>query len=79
MTGSLNIQIDDLTIIDNHLVSMDARIAIDDALDAPNHIAGRLIREVVKRALKMNLPPLLPESIEYSRFSIRSTTSSRWS
>ena len=71
MTGVLNIQIDDLTIEDNHLISMDAIISIDDAVQTPNRIEGRLIHEVVKRALKMSLPPLLPESIEYSRFGLR--------
>lgn len=71
MTGNLRVRIDDLTIRDNRLVGLDARIAIDDALERPNHIEGRLVRELVNRAFKVNLPPVLPETIEYTRFGLR--------
>jgi hypothetical protein len=71
MTGDLTLRIDDLTIKDNRIASLDASIRIQDAVDAPNHIEGRLIREVVSQLLKLSLPPVLPENIEYTRFGLR--------
>lgn len=71
MTGDLALQIEDLTVENNRIRSLDATIRIQDSVDRPNHIEGRLIREVVNRLLKLSLPPVLPENIEYTRFGLR--------
>lgn len=72
MTGTLSVRIDDLAIVDNRLVSLDATVQIEDADPAkPNIVEGRLLREVLGRALRLPIPPVLPEKIEYTRLGLR--------
>ena len=71
MTGNLRMVIDDLTIEDNQLVSLEAKLVVDEASDPPNWVAGALLRELVKQVLKLDLPPILPERIEYTRLGFR--------
>lgn len=71
MTGTLVVRIDDLTIVDNRLKSLDATLRVLDATENPNWVEGALLREVVRRALKITLPPFLPERIEYTKLGLR--------
>ena len=71
MSGCLNVTITDLTIEDNRLKSLDAALVVADALEQPNWVEGRLLREMISRALKIELPALLPERIEYTRLGLR--------
>lgn len=71
MSGNLRIQIDDLTIVDNRLASLNVEVRVDDALDSPNWIEGALLRELLARMLKIHLPPILPERIEYTRLGVK--------
>lgn len=71
MTGVLRVVIENLHIENNKLVALDADVRIAEATGQPHRVAGSLIRQIVNRALKMNLPPFLPETIEYTRFGMR--------
>lgn len=71
MTGMLRVVISDLEIRDNHINRLVADIRIDDQLPGPHRVSGRLIRELVSRIIKINLPPVLPESVEFSRLGFR--------
>lgn len=71
MTGSARIVIDDLNIEDNHVRSFAAKIVVNDAGPNPGTIEGRLIRELVARTMKIDLPPILPASIDYVRCGVR--------
>lgn len=70
MTGTARCVIDDLTIEHNRLRSLSARIIVDDSANA-NIIEGRLVREIVNRAMRFDLPPMLPQRIEYTHFGVR--------
>lgn len=71
MSGELKITIDDLTIADNQLKSMDATVVVEDGADSPNWVEGRLLRSLVENALRVKLPNILPERLEYTRFGLR--------
>ena len=71
MTGLLDVTIADLTIENNHIKSLDATFEIVEATDPPNWIEGRLLEELVRQTLKIPIPPLLPERIEYTRLGFR--------
>lgn len=71
MSGALKITIDDLTIEANQLKSMDATVVVEDGEDSPNWVEGRLLRSLVESALRVKLPNILPERLEYTRFGLR--------
>lgn len=71
MTGCLDITISDLTIVDNRLKSFEAALVVADADDPPNYVEGRLLREVIGRSFDLELPPVLPERIEYTKLGLR--------
>ena len=71
MTGSLNVTISDLTIAGNRLKSLDAAFIVARAINPPNWIEGRLLQEVISRTLKVKLPPVLPERIEYTQLGFK--------
>jgi hypothetical protein len=70
MSGLARLTIDDLTIQDNHLRSLEAELRIAEQAE-PNWIDGRLLTEVLSQALQVTLPPVLPERIEYTRLGLR--------
>jgi hypothetical protein len=67
--------IDDLTVNENHLSSLNAAIVVEPASGEPNWIERDLIAEVVHRALGLNLPKVLlarlPERLEYAQLGAR--------
>ena len=71
MTGLLDVTVADLTIEHNRIKSLDATFEVAEATDPPNWIEGRLLEELVKQTLRVQLPPLLPERIEYTRLGFR--------
>lgn len=72
MTGRLHIRINDLTIEQNRIRSLDATLKVLPPQEGESdYIEGRLLREVVGRLLNITLPPLLPERIEYSQLGLR--------
>jgi hypothetical protein len=71
MSGVLRVQIADLTIEDNRLKSLDATLTVADADDPPNWVEGVLLREIARRALKFDLPPIVPPRLEYTRLGVR--------
>jgi len=76
MTGNLRVSITDLTIEDNRLRSLEAEVRVEDAGAEPNWIEGELLRNLITRVLKFDLPAFLPESIwreqlDYSRLGFR--------
>ncbi|MGD8452994.1 MAG: hypothetical protein PVJ57_14335 [Phycisphaerae bacterium] len=70
MSGSARLVIDDLTIEQNCLRSLNADLRIEDD-DEAKWIEGRLVTEMVSRALKMDIPSWLPERIEYTDLGVR--------
>ncbi len=67
MTGDLLLKIDNLTLRDNRLIRAEGSAIVADAVESPNWIEGRLLHELAKRALSIELPSFLPERLEYTR------------
>lgn len=75
MTGTVHVRIEDLTIVDNRLHSLAALVQVDDAVDPPNWVEARLVLELLRNALRVELPAFiaerLPERFEYTRLGVR--------
>ncbi len=71
MRGTASLVIRDLTIEQNRLTSADLLIRVAGAEGEPNWIEGRLLTELLSRALKIAIPPVLPERIEYVQIGAR--------
>lgn len=71
MSGVAQLAIGDLTIEQNRLRSLSAALRVVSDDPTPRWIEGQLLREVVKRVLAFELPPMLPERIEYSELGVR--------
>lgn len=71
MTGRAHLAIDDLTIENNRVRSLEAAIVVDGPEDDGMWIAGELVRNVVKYVVNITIPPMLPERIEYSQLGAR--------
>jgi hypothetical protein len=71
MSGTLRIVIDDLVIENNRIERFDGLVKVEDSRERPNWIEGTLLREIVRQTLKVTLPEMLPERIEYTRLGVR--------
>jgi hypothetical protein len=71
LSGSLRLELRDLTIVDNRIDSLLAVVSAEPGGDGKCWIEGRLLRELALRLLKLDLPPLLPERIEYVKLGMR--------
>ncbi len=72
MTGIARVVIEDLTIIENHLVAFDAQIIVDQAsADELNWIERDLVSEIANRTIGVALPDFLPERFEYTQLGVR--------
>ena len=71
MSGNARLTIDNLEIEQNHIVALSAELSIDPQDDTPYWIEGRLVTELISRALNVRVPPLLPERIEYTQLGLR--------
>ncbi|MGE0479451.1 MAG: hypothetical protein AB7Q17_03160 [Phycisphaerae bacterium] len=71
MSGDLVLDLEDLTIEDNRIVSLDAVAHVAPPDDGLDFIEGTLLRELVRRALGVTLPDVLPERIEYTQLGVR--------
>jgi hypothetical protein len=75
MSGVANIEIGDLTIVQNQVESLDVEITVDSARDAPHWVERELLATVIEQALGISLPDALlsvaPERIEYADLGVR--------
>lgn len=71
MSGVAQLTISDLTIEHNRLRTLSAALRVLSDDPTPRWIEGRLLREVVQRVLAFELPPVLPERIEYAELGVR--------
>lgn len=72
ISGRLRIRIDDVTIVENRVESLRAKIEVERRPDeAPNWISGRFLREMISRALQFTPPPFLPDRIKYQELGVR--------
>jgi hypothetical protein len=76
ITGRGRVVIDDITIVDNRLVSLDAEIHVAPAPpEDPNYLDRTLLATVLQQATQMTIPRALldrlPERIPYSRLGVR--------
>lgn len=69
--GTARLEIQDLNIESNRLRSLKATIIADESEDADRWVEGELLRALVSKALKVELPPMLPERIEYTKLGVR--------
>lgn len=69
-SGALRVAIREIRIEQNRLAAFQAEVSVDDGA-APNWVEGRVIRELARRALGLNLPPILPQRFEYARLGLR--------
>lgn len=70
MSGTARLVIDDLTIEQNHLRSLDAEFIVTERAQ-PEWLEGRLLTNLVSRLLGTDLPDVLPERIEYTHLGFR--------
>ncbi len=71
MSGQAAIVIDDLTVTANRLTALDATIAVNAAGEKPNWVERRLLSEILKRTMGIELLSFLPERFEYARLGAR--------
>ena len=77
MSGTARLVIDDLTVENNRLCSLDAEIRVDET-DEVQWIEGRLVTALIGRVLNMQIPPILPERIEYTQLGLRLEIRDEW-
>jgi len=70
MSGTGRLVIDDLTMEANQLRSLDAELRVEESGE-PKWIDGRLVTDILGRLLRVDLPPILPERIEYTQVGLR--------
>lgn len=71
MSGNARVEIDDLNVEQNRLRTLKARIVVDPDDGGEHWVEGELLRRLVSEALKFDLPPVLPERIEYTQLGVR--------
>jgi hypothetical protein len=71
MTGRARLVIDDLTIDENRLTSLDAEIRVEPPQSEANSIDRELVSEVLRRTIGLSLPSFLPERFEYTQMGVR--------
>jgi hypothetical protein len=71
MTGQAQLVIDDLTIDQNRLTSLDAEIRVEPPQSGANSIDRTLVSEVLRRTTGLSLPSFLPDRFEYTRLGVR--------
>jgi hypothetical protein len=71
MSGRAHVVIDDLTINQNHLAALDARIVVEPSEGQANWIERGLLSEVLRRTIGLSLPSFLPERFEYTQLGVR--------
>ncbi|MFN0135318.1 MAG: hypothetical protein ACKVS9_04280 [Phycisphaerae bacterium] len=69
--GTARLEIQDLNIENNRLRSLKATIVAHESDDADRWVEGELLRTLVSKALKVELPAILPERIEYTKLGVR--------
>jgi hypothetical protein len=71
ITGQARLVIDDLTIDENRLTSLDAEIRVDPRPTEANSIDRDLVSEVLRRTIGVPLPSFLPDRFEYTQLGVR--------
>lgn len=77
MSGRASLVIDDLTITQNRVESLDAVLRVEPNQEG-RWIEGRLVTELLGRLLRTTLPPLLPDRIEYIELGLRVEIRDEW-
>ena len=71
MSGRARVVIDDLTILHNHIASLDAEINVVPAESGENWIDRELLSDLLQRTLGFPLPTFLPARFEYAQLGVR--------
>ncbi len=71
ITGTARLAIDDLTIVNNELVSLDARIETQPMAGDADYIERVLLSEILSRTLGIGLPGFLPGRLPYAGLGVR--------
>jgi len=75
ISGRARLVVDDLTVLDNRLVSLDARAEVAPSGEDDRYIERELLTEVLRQALNVELPTTLvrqlPERLEYDQLGVR--------
>ncbi len=71
MTGQARLVIDDLTINQNRLSSLDAEIRVEPPQANANSIDRTLVSEVLRHTIGVPLPSFLPDRFEYTQLGLR--------
>lgn len=67
LSGRAQLTIRDLTVVQNHITSLDASLEVEPPSKGNGWIGRDLLQELARAALHIPLPPILPERIEYAR------------
>lgn len=71
VTGRARLVVDDLTVDQNRLASLDAEILVEPPGGESNSIDRNLLSELLRRTLGLPLPSFLPERFEYTQLGVR--------
>jgi hypothetical protein len=71
ISGTLRATIGDLTIENDRIKSLSATLRVVDSDDSQKWIETALLREIARRALKIELPPIPVERLPYSELGVR--------
>ncbi len=71
VTGRARVVVDDLTLDQNRLSTLDAEILVQAPDGEPYSIDRNLLSELLRRTIGLPLPTFLPERFEYTRFGVR--------
>jgi len=75
ISGRARLNIDDLTVLDNRLVSLDARAEVAPSDQDGQYVERELLTELLRQALGVELPAALvrqlPERVEYDQLGVR--------
>ncbi len=71
ITGRARAVIDDLTVDENRLASLDAEIIVEPPTGESNTVDRELLSELLRRTIGVPLPTFLPERFTFTRFGVR--------
>lgn len=71
MAGRAQLAIDDLTIERNRVRSLEAAAIVDGPEEGGLWVEGALLRSIVQNTMRITLPPVLPDRIEYVQLGAR--------
>jgi hypothetical protein len=71
ITGRLRAEVTSLNVVGNEITGGELVVEVTPPADRPGLIDGEVLRGAVSRSLGVQLPNVLPEKVEYTKFGFR--------